>query len=152
MKPLVVLLIVFVISAFITKALKKHFLLALSARNAMAAMLFFTAMGHFIYSGGMAMMIPSVIPMKREIVLLTGFAEVLFGVGLLIPSVYRKTGWALIFFLLLVLPANVYAAIHHIDYQNGTTEGLGLSYLFFRIPLQLFFILWVYLSCIKSDK
>ena len=29
-------------------------------------------------------------------------------------------------------------------YQNGTYTGNGINYLWFRIPLQIFFILWVY--------
>jgi uncharacterized membrane protein len=148
MKPLLILLIAFVISTFVIKALKKYFLLSLSARIAMSAMLFFTAVGHFIYSDGMVMMLPDFIPLKKEIIWFTGFAEILFGIGLLIPGVSRYAGWALIVFLVLILPANVYAALQHIDYQKGTTEGPGPQYLWFRVPLQFFFIAWVYLSSI----
>jgi hypothetical protein len=30
------------------------------------------------------------------------------------------------------------------DYQKGTRDGSGTNYLWFRIPLQIVFILWVY--------
>jgi uncharacterized membrane protein len=150
MMPLLVLLSAFVVSTIIIKALKNAFRLRLSARIAMAVMLFFTATGHFIYTGGMTMMIPHFIPMKEQVVLFTGVAEVLFAAGMLMPAFYKKTGWALIAFLILILPANVYAAINRIDYQHASTNGYGPGYLLFRIPLQLFFIIWVYASSIKN--
>jgi hypothetical protein len=50
----------------------------------------------------------------------------------------------------LILPANIKEAIDHVDYQNATFEGKGLSYLWFRIPLQLLFIAWTYFSCIAT--
>jgi hypothetical protein len=40
-------------------------------------------------------------------------------------------------------PGNIKAAVNHIDYQKGTNNGPGPTYLWFRIPLQLFFIGWV---------
>jgi uncharacterized membrane protein len=49
----------------------------------------------------------------------------------------------------LLLPANIKAAKEHIDYQKGNFEGSGLKYLWFRMPLQILFILWIYLSAIK---
>jgi uncharacterized membrane protein len=55
----------------------------------------------------------------------------------------------LIVFFVLLLPANINAAIKHIDYQKGTFEGQGLNYLWFRIPLQILFIVWTYMSAIK---
>jgi len=45
---------------------------------------------------------------------------------------------------ILILPANVYAAINKIDYEKGNYSGNGLKYLWFRIPLQIFFIEWVW--------
>jgi uncharacterized membrane protein len=45
---------------------------------------------------------------------------------------------------MVMLPANVYAALHHIDYEKATTGGKGPGSLWFRVPLQFFFIAWVY--------
>jgi hypothetical protein len=50
-------------------------------------------------------------------------------------------GMALIIFFVVMLPANINAAVKHIDYQKGTTDGSGVNYLWFRVPLQVFFIL-----------
>lgn len=149
MKPLIVLLLSFTGSLFIIKLVKQDYDLALSARIAMAIMLVFTAIGHFAFSKGMAMMVPKGIPFKEPIVYLTGLFEILLAIGLLVPRLKVITGWALIIFLLLLLPANIYAAINHVNYQKGTFNGPGIAYLWFRIPLQILFMIWAYLCTIK---
>jgi uncharacterized membrane protein len=149
MKPLIVLLAVFSLSLFTLRLLTQKYDLHLSARIGMCIMLFFTAIGHFAFTKGMAMMVPSIIPLKTEIIYLTGFLEILLGIGLLIPRLKIYTGWVLIVFFILLLPANINASIKHIDYQKGTLDGSGISYLWFRVPLQILFIIWTYLSSIK---
>jgi hypothetical protein len=42
-----------------------------------------------------------------------------------------------------MLPANIYAAMNHIDYETGENNGKGPAYLWFRIVVQLFFIAWI---------
>jgi uncharacterized membrane protein len=116
----------------------------------MSAMLLFTAVGHFAFTKGMAMMLPPFIPYKTEIVYLTGIIEIAAAVGLLIPNLREITAWLLIAFFVLILPANIYAAVKQIDYQKATFEGNGLTYLWFRVPLQILFIIWTYLSAIKG--
>lgn len=149
MKPLVMLLSSFVITIFVVKIVKKEYDFAFSARIAMSIMLCFTAIGHFAFTKGMSMMIPPFIPFKTSFVYLTGLFEIFLAVGLLIPKLKVISGWTLIVFLLLMLPANVYASIHNVNYQKGTLDGNGLSYLWFRIPLQFLFIAWTYFSSIR---
>ena len=149
MKPLFVLLGAFAISLLATKFFTKTFDLPLSGRVAMSVMLVFTAIGHFAFTKGMAMMIPDFMPYKTEVVYLTGVIEIIAAVGLLIPSSRVWTGWALILFFILLLPGNIKAAIDHVDYQKATLDGSGPTYLWFRIPLQLLFIAWTYLSAIR---
>ncbi|HEX8378190.1 MAG TPA: hypothetical protein VF602_10240 [Pedobacter sp.] len=149
MKPLIVLSAVSLLSILIIKLLIQKYDLPLSARIGMCAMLLFTAIGHFVFTKGMSMMIPSIVPFRTELVYLTGVLEILLGIGLLIPSLRMYSGWALIVFFMLLLPANIHAAINHIDYQRGTFDGTGVSYLWFRVPLQILFIAWTYLCAIK---
>ena len=122
---------------------------ALSGRIAMSVMLLFTSIAHFVFTKGMAMMLPPFIPFKIEIVYLTGFIEMVAAIGLLIPRLSEVTGWLLIVFFILLLPANIYAASKQIDYEKASFEGKNLNYLWFRIPLQIVFIAWVYFSAIK---
>jgi len=149
MKPLIVLLSVFGISLLVTKMLYGNFEFALSGRIAMAAMLLFTAIAHFIFTKGMAMMLPEFVSYKTVIVYLTGIIEVAAAIGLFIPNLRVLAGWLLVVFFILILPANIYASIKHIDYQKATFDGNGVAYLWFRIPLQILFIVWVYISSIK---
>nr|WP_299837301.1 hypothetical protein [uncultured Tenacibaculum sp.] len=149
MKPLIILVSSFVITIFLMKIFKDNYNFMLSARIAMSIMLCFTAIGHFVFTDGMTMMIPKFIPFKTNFVYLTGLFEILLAIGLLIPKLKVISGWTLIVFLILMLPANIYASIHNINYQKGTLDGHGLSYLWFRIPLQLLFIVWTYLSAIR---
>ena len=151
MKPLIVLLLSFTISIFVIKIIKKEYDFALSARIAMSIMLVFTAIGHFAFTKGMSMMIPKFIPFKESFVYLTGIFEILLAVGLLIPKLKTIAGWALIIFLLLMLPANIYASVNNINYQEGTFDGNGVMYLWFRIPLQVLFIIWAYNSTIRTQ-
>ena len=149
MKPLVVLLVSFVIALIVTRLIVGDFNVALSGRIAMASMLAFTAIGHFAFTKGMVMMIPDFIPFKKALVYFTGVIEILAAAGLLISSYQVLTAWLLIVFFIVLLPANINAAIRHIDYQKGTFTGSGLTYLWFRVPLQILFILWTYFSAIK---
>jgi uncharacterized membrane protein len=71
---------------------------------------------------------------------------------LLFDATARWTGIALIIFFLLILPANIYAAIKKVDYEKATYEGKGIGYLWFRVPLQIFFIAWVYYFAVTSPS
>ena len=149
MKPLIVLIAVFFIALMIIKITGNNFEFAPAARIAMSAMLLFTAVAHFAFTKGMMMMVPVFIPLKKQVVYLTGIIEIAAAAGLQVPAVRVLTGWLLILFFALMLPANINAAIRHIDYQKGTADGSGVNYLWFRVPLQIFFIAWVFLSAIK---
>src|SRR5690606_40680289 len=102
MAPLIVLLVVFVLAALTVKLGTGMFKFPLPARIAMCAMLLFTAVGHFAFADGMAMMIPAFIPFKTELVYLTGLLEILLGVGLLFQSTRKYAAWLLIVFFILV--------------------------------------------------
>lgn len=144
MAPLIVLFTVFIITLILFRFTTKKNDLFSAGQIAMSAMLLFTAIGHFIYTEGMAMMLPDFVPYAKEMIYFTGGLEIAAAAGLLIPRLRRVTAWLLIIFFIQILPANIYAAIHQVDYQKGTLEGAGSEYLWFRVPLQLFFILWVY--------
>lgn len=150
MKPLLVLLFVFLITIIIQKLFLKSINLYSSGRVAMSLMLLFTAVGHFIFCEGMSKMIPNPIPFKHSIVILTGILEIVFAIGLQTSSYKKTTGYLLILFFVLILPSNIKATIENLNYQTGTFNGKGISYLWFRIPLQFFFIAWVYYTTLKQ--
>jgi uncharacterized membrane protein len=143
MKPLFILLIIFGIVTTISKIFYHQWNSVFAGNLAMSIMLLFTAIGHFAFSRGVIMMLPQVIPFKKQIIFSTGFIEILAAVGLLIISFRHLTSVLLIIFFALILPANIYAAFKKIDYQKGNYEGGGINYLWFRVPLQVLFIAWV---------
>ena len=149
MKPFYVLVTTTFIAIILLYFIDKTIHLSLAARIGICVMFLFTAMGHFMFTEGMALMIPKIIPYKKEIVYITGIIEIMGAIALLFPKLTRPTAWLLIVFLIILLPGNIYGAIHQVDYQNATYQGKGLSYLFLRIPLQVVYILWLYFSSIK---
>ncbi|MDO5970334.1 DoxX family protein [Flavivirga aquimarina] len=149
MKPLIVLISASLILLFALKIITGKPDLIFSARIGMSIMLLFTALGHFIFSEGMALMVPSIVPFKKQIVYFTGVIEIAAAIGLHIPKLRLVTAWLLIIFFILVFPANIRASLENINYQKATYNGNGLTYLWFRVPLQILFIVWVYISSIK---
>lgn len=143
MKPLLVLIVAFLISLVGLEIVSGEWNYRLAGNIAMASMLLFTAIGHFAFTKGMTMMLPDFVPFRKELVYLTGILEAAAAIGLLIGSSREITAILLIIFFMLLLPANIYAALKNVDYQKGTYDGQGLTYLWFRVPLQLFFIAWI---------
>lgn len=148
MLPLIVLLGTFGVTLLVTR-FTGHTDYLLAGRTGMAAMLLLTAVGHVLYTKGMTLMLPEFLPLRKEAVYITGVLEVAAAVCLLVPGLQSITGWLLIVFFVLMLPANVYAAMYHINYQTAQYDGPGLRYLWFRIPEQLLFIGWTYFFAVR---
>ena len=144
MKPLIVLLAVFGVSSLATFIAGHPPDYYFCGRLAMGVMLIFAATAHFKFTNGMVLMVPNYIPYKRAVVYITGYIEMLAAIGLLIKTVREPVAWFVVFFLVLLLPANIHAAQNKINLEKPDICGAGVNYLWFRIPLQLFFIAWVY--------
>lgn len=151
METLIVLFGVFTLTLLIIWLITKRLEIRFSGRVAMALMLVFTAVSHFVFTKGMTMMIPF-LPLPNVIVIFTGIIELIAAIGLVLPNTKVLTGKLLILFFILLFPANVYAAIHQINLQTADYTGKGISYLWVRIPIQLLFIAWVYFSTINQSK
>lgn len=149
MKPLAVLITTFSLSLLAIWFVGGHWNYIWAGNIAMTVMLLFTAIGHFKFKQGMIMMMPDFISFKKKIVIFTGFIEIGAAISLLIPALRYSVSILLIIFFVLILPANINAALKNVDYQNATYNGNGLSYLWLRIPLQLFFIGWVWYFGLK---
>ena len=115
----------------------------------MSAMLWCTAIAHVVFVEGMSLMLPDLIPYRRELVYFTGLLEVVAAIGILLPRYEKLTGWLLMIFFVCLLPANIYAACVHVNLKEATFDGHGPRYLWYRIPLQICFITWVYFSVVK---
>ena len=107
----------------------------------------FTALGHFGKTSEMTQMLPPWVPMRVQLIYLTGIFEFLAAIAILIPSLSRYAGVILCIFLVLILPSNIYAAMQRVDFGG---HGAGPAYLLVRIPLQLFLIGWIFWFAVRG--
>jgi uncharacterized membrane protein len=112
---------------------------AARARVGLTLFLLVTSLGHFIRTHEMAAMVPPPLPYRAELIYLTGMLELLGAVGVWIPRLMRLTGFCLILMLIGLLPANIYAAVHRVDFGG---HSIGPAYLLVRMPFQVFVIWW----------
>ena len=150
MKVFVLLITAFAAASLISKLTTGSWHLTFSGNLAMCLMLCFTAIGHFMFTKGMVMMMPEFVPLKKELVYFTGIAEIALGVGLLFPQFRHITGIILVALFVLMIPANINAAIKRVNYETAAYDGKDISYLRLRIPMQVFFIIWVVYFSIKK--
>ena len=151
MKALFVLLGVFLLALPVLKWQSGRYQAQRAGRIALAAMLLFTGISHFLFTDGIMAMVPDFLPAQKTLVYLTGVLELIFAGCLLLLGANTWVGWALILFFIAILPANVKAAMENINYETGDYDGPGFYYLWIRIPLQFFFITWVYYTTIKKN-
>ena len=116
---------------------------AVRARVGLTLFFLFTALGHFVRTEAMAEMVPPPIPYRVELIYATGVLELLGALGVWVPGLTRLTGVCLMLMLLALLPANVYSALHRVDFGG---HGAGPVYLLARVPFQLFAVWWTYFA------
>ena len=119
----------------------------LRGRISLALFFIFTGIGHFFLTEKMMQMLPAFMPMRKEIIYITGVLEILGAIGLLIPRFVRAASIALILFLIGVLPANIYSAFQNLEFGG---HQMGPIYLLARVPFQLFVIFWTYYFGIRT--
>ena len=142
MAPLIFLLATFGVLYLANRfLLGERMSLSFIGRASMAVMLIVTGISHFTNTQAMVDMMPDFMPAKRELIYFTGACELAAVIGLLWNRTSRLASVLLVIFFVLVLPANIAGSLKSV--QFGGME-YGPLYLLFRIPLQLFFIWWVW--------
>ena len=102
---------------------------------------------HFILPHRYEEIVPPWLPHASWIVRLSGIAEIIGGIGLLISSTRAAAGWGLILLLVAVFPANV--QMLSMAMHAAETSRLWLVALWVRLPLQAAMIWWVFQSAIR---
>jgi uncharacterized membrane protein len=111
-----------------------------NARIATGITFVFTGISHFIMPDKFMMMMPPFLPFPLLLIYVSGFFEILGGMGLIIPKTKRAAAFGLVLLLIAVFPANIYVAL------NNTQLGGYMNYQLYqwvRLPLQIALILWV---------
>jgi uncharacterized membrane protein len=93
--------------------------------------------GHFVRPGPFVSIVPASLPAPLLLVLVSGFFEVLGGVGLLVPRARRAASLGLVLLYLSVFPANINMVMHP---ELGA--GVPLWALWARLPFQVVLIAW----------
>jgi len=137
------------IAAAVT-AWRRQFTPRLAARLGMAAALGFAGASHLFLATPFIQHLPPWVPLRAEIVLASGLAEILLGIALLLgpAAAIRRTGVVLALYLVAVFPGNVYVAVFDVD-VDGQPGGV---YPWVRLPLQLLFIAWALWSTNEPDN
>ena len=95
---------------------------------------------HFIRPEPYVRIMPPYLPWHRQLVALSGFFEILGGLGLFIPQFRRVAAWSLVALLVAVFPANVYMATNAVE---AGADSIAPILLWGRLPLQFVLIWWV---------
>ena len=114
-------------------------MMAMTGRLVFAAFFIVAGSLHFLFPQPYIRIIPPFLPWPRLLVLVSGAAEIMGGVGLLVPQFQRAAAYGLALLLLAVLPTNIYMAVAHVGFPGL----LGRSWAqWLRIPLQIPLIWW----------
>lgn len=103
--------------------------------------LLFVAAGvnHLVKTQFYLSIMPPYLPWPYALVIISGVAEVMLGVGLMVPKLSHLAAWGIILLLIAVFPANIYMTAHPELYPSVPTVFLWL-----RLPLQAVLVLWAY--------
>jgi uncharacterized membrane protein len=111
-----------------------------AARAALTTMLAFTAAAHFTPTRrDLIAMVPPGLPRPDLLVALTGVAEAVGAVLLLVPATRWLAACGLILLFALLLPANISAARRQL-----TLRGRPATALWLRLPMQVLFMAWAW--------
>ena len=110
-----------------------------AARWGMAIAMAFAGASHLFLATPFIQHLPTWVPLRAEIVLISGLVEIALALALLLPPPNRRrAGAALALYLVAVFPGNVYVAVFDVE-VDGQPGG---AYPWVRLPLQLLFIAW----------
>jgi uncharacterized membrane protein len=108
------------------------------ARRTLGPFFVLAGLMHFARREWYESIMPDYLPAHRELVMVSGAAEILGGVASL-ASRPRFARWWLIATLMAVFPANVHMAMHHERYRRVPRWALLA-----RLPGQGAFLFWVW--------
>jgi uncharacterized membrane protein len=96
---------------------------------------------HFAIPDTFARIVPPMFPRPKLLVLISGGAEILGGLGLFTSRFRRPAAYGLAILLVAVFPANIYMAVAHVPFR-GLLGNRWLQWL--RLPIQVPLIWWAW--------
>jgi uncharacterized membrane protein len=115
------------------------------SRTAVAALFAFTGTMHFVRPRFFEAIVPPAIEsQKKEVVAISGVAEVAGAALVLVPASRRLGRWWLLALLVAVFPANVHMAVSPEQIRGLDMRKFPRWALWARLPLQPLAMLWVW--------
>jgi uncharacterized membrane protein len=99
---------------------------------------------HFLRPRPYVAIVPDALPRKREIVYVSGVAEIVGGAAVLAAPTRRGAGWWLIATLIAIFPANVNMAVNADRFR-----AIPRSLLWARLPVQGLLMAWVWRVAVR---
>ncbi|MFN6483418.1 MULTISPECIES: DoxX family protein [unclassified Nostoc] len=96
---------------------------------------------HFLVPQEYVKIVPPQLPYPLGLVYLSGFYEILGGIGLLVPPVSQAAAWGLLALFIAVYPANIYMAANLIKIEHIPNSPWVHVV---RLPLQAVLIAWAW--------
>jgi uncharacterized membrane protein len=116
-------------------------------RLAMGLLYVAAGAAHFLLTRTYERIVPDYLPAHRELVIISGIAEIAGGVGVLLPRTQKAAAWGIIALLVAVFPANITMLQHHDRFP-----GIPVWLLWIRLPLQGILIGWAWRYARASGK
>ena len=99
---------------------------------------------HFVSPETYLKIMPEYLPWPLALVYVSGFFEVVGGIGVAVPRLRCAAGWGLIALLIAVFPANVHMLTHADQFPGIPYWGLVV-----RLPMQALLIAWIWWAAVK---
>lgn len=105
---------------------------------------------HFITPDPFVRIVPAWLPAPLALVYVSGFFEILGGLGLLVPRARRAAAIGLCALYVAVFPANVNMAVNQIAIDPA--KPIPPAALWLRLPFQALFIAWAWWARKDDDE
>jgi len=111
-------------------------------RGVLAGAIITVGITHFTHPEPYYHIVPPQLPNPLALVYISGFFEILGGIGLIIPYISVAAAWGLIALFIAVFPANINQAINAIPIEG--IPHIPILY-WVRLPFQAVLIWWAWL-------
>ena len=92
---------------------------------------------------------PSWLPWHQQLIDLSGGAEIVGGIGVLVPLTRRAAGWGLIALLIAVFPANLNMALSNVQPPGRHADDWLL---WARLPVQAVLVAWAWWTAAAEPR
>jgi uncharacterized membrane protein len=106
-------------------------------------------LNHFLAPAPYVAMMPAALPAPLALVYISGVAEILGGLGLILPATRRLAAWGLIALFIAIFPANINMAVNHLPLGDRVLPTWAL---WARLPLQFVLMAWAYWYTRPADR